>query len=241
MAKTVYKTLLNQFDGYVTRRVGAAGILGRLRDDYQAELDTLNDKIKDGINSMTPEEYRLAKKRIGELNEELSFANDRLQMMETASAVTDEEYKAWREAMNGEQIRLRDECEKEVYRLLGLLVEYCEKELVEIDRLNALSYNFEYSIGKHEDTLYPVTRQTPGYLYMLLEYLLVFYNDLDEKLNGKERQTTGIDEAAKQAAHHEISQIGAQVGFAATQGLNIPTKDEAFKDIKYNKPNALAL
>lgn len=42
MAKTVYKTLLNQFDGYVTRRVGAAGILGRLRDDYQAELDIRN-------------------------------------------------------------------------------------------------------------------------------------------------------------------------------------------------------
>lgn len=65
-------------------------------------------------------------------------------------------------------------------------------------------------------------------------------NQFDEYVT-RRTGAAGIDEKARTAAHHEISQIGAQVGFAATQGLNIPTKDEAFKDIKYNKPNALAL
>lgn len=68
-------------------------------------------------------------------------------------------------------------------------------------------------------------------------YLLIYYNELDQELNGKERQTVCVNEEAMRKAYDEISKIGAKVGEPSVRGnLQLPTKEESDYELrKYNR------
>lgn len=236
--ENVFEELVAQYAEYAERRAELLKSLNADRERYQTELSEIQRQLSKEANTMTAEAYRIKKERMDEIFKEMKFIDERLQGFKNSSAVTDEEYDSWQEKAVAEDLRLRSKLKSDTHSFLKELAAKYEEYITEIEKINALRYNFEGAIGKRQSPS-SMAKNLPPFAKAVMRLLLVYYNEIDKDINEGQQQTECYDREKIREAHKEIQQVGKQVGFSSVGGVDVPSWQEAYNELKYNKPWAV--
>lgn len=233
----VFEELISKYREYAERKATRLENLTTSIELCENELADIQSKFANEISTMTPEEYKNNKKRMDALFNDIELYGEQKKAITKAPGTTEKEYQEWKGAAYKEADRIKAEVEAETYKLLTKLVDLYEKDITAFEKMRSLIFSFEGAVGNRKDPHFGVAdRELPPYVYCLCCVLLVYFNELDEKLNNREHKTCCYDSEVVKAALDEISQIGGRVGFGQVKPLNVPNWDEAFNEVKYDKP-----
>ena len=233
--KSAFNELLAKYNEFAERKANKMNELEENKEKADAELEEIQQKIKKDFVTMPAEEYRAKTDRVKELTSDLLTYQEQAEIIETTPGTTDEEYKAWTGDLEKERDRIKTEIQDGTYKLLRQFVEFYEKEITEYEKLRSLRYSFEGAVGNRTEPIYTV-KNLPPYVRCICRVLLIYYNELEELINNGEHKTTCVDMDEIKRAFHEISETGNKAEYPQTKELNVPTWEEAYNEIKYNKP-----
>lgn len=233
--KSVFNELLAKYNEYAERREARLYDLETRTDRAYREMEIIQDKLKREIGAMTAEEYHANNKRLNELTNDILLYQEQTELIEKSHGTTEEEYKAWADELSKEIDRIKAELQTETYKLLKQFVELYERDLTEFEKLRSLRFSFEGAVGNRR-TPHETVKDLPPYVRCICRVLLIYYNELEELINNGEHKTTCVDMDEIKRAFHEISETGNKAEYPQTKELNVPTWEEAYNEIKYNKP-----
>lgn len=234
--KSVFEELLSKYTQYADRKAAKIEMLTSAIENCEKELSVIQRKFANEVSTMTPEEYKANKQRMDELFDDIELYNEQKDILEKRPGTTSEEYQEWQETAENEINRIKAEVEAETYRLLTQLVELYEKDITAFEKMRLLIYSFEGAVGNRKQSFDVADKVLPPYVNCICRVLLIYFNELDEKLNNGEHKTKCYDTEIVSETLSEISQIGRRLGFPQVKELNVPSWDEAWHEIKYDKP-----
>ncbi|MBR3208007.1 MAG: hypothetical protein IKF58_16610 [Bacillus sp. (in: Bacteria)] len=232
---SVFNELFSQYNEYAERKAKKLHDIEISTEKAYREMDEIQQKLKKGAAAMTSEEYRANNKRLNELANDILVYQEQTELIEKSHGTTDEEYKAWTDVISKESDRIKAEVQTETYKLLKQFAEFYEKEITEFEKLRSLLYSFEHAVGNRKGDFQFVIPTMPPYVKCICRVLLIYYNELEELINNGEHKTTCIDMDEIRKARLEISETGGKVGYPQLKEMDVPTWDEAYNEIKYNK------
>ncbi len=222
---TVYKELLSKFDKYAERK---AGLLNEAKSEkaiLQKELAEIQKSIAENASIMSADECRAKQKRMDEVFNDLDFYSNRIDSLNEQSGVSKEEYSEWKNAAVNETQSIRDDCEKEVYKVLTELLKVCKKYNTEIIRMHVLRASFENAIGKSG---VGDGASIPEYLNAINRILLVYYNQLDKAQTGGENVIDGcIERETVNGVLKDVLDVGKKVDYTSIGNINVLSVQDA--------------
>lgn len=231
--KNTYNELLEKFKQYVEKESGKIADYSNSIEDCEKELGKIQKDLNEN-STMTAEESRSLTKRMNDLFSDLDFYKERLDSIKKDPIITDEEYKAFKEEYKAYDEDLRNKCKEETYMIMKNLVEYYEETITQIEKNRQLFTSFEHTVAKHKDSGY-IAKAIPPYSCAAIRLLLIYYNELDKELNEGKKQTECFNRAEIRDNAHVIQDIVKEVDDNFIADTSVPSFQEAYKELKYNK------
>lgn len=233
--KSAFNELLAKYNEFAERKANRLFELADKHESAEREIKEIRYKLSGEVSTMSAEDYIKNEKRINELEKSLELYEGQAALIETRPGTTDEEYADWIASYIAEHERIKAEVQTETFKLLKQFVDFYEKDITEFEKLRMLRYSFEGAVGNRKNP-YEVLKNLPPYVNCICRVLLIYYNELEELINNGEHKTKCVDDEEIKRSLHEISQTGSKAGFSALTSLTVPTWNEAYNEIKYNKP-----
>lgn len=231
--KNTYNELLEKFKQYVEKESGKIADYSNSIEDCEKELSKIQKDLNEN-STMTAEESRSLTRKMNDLFGDLGFYKARLENIKKDPILTDEEYRAFKEEYRAYDEDLRNKCKEETYMILKNLVEYYEETITQIEKNRQLFTSFEYTVAKHKYSGC-IAKSIPPYACAVIRLLLIYYNELDKELNEGKKQTECFNRTEIRDNAHVIQDIMKKVDDNFIADMSVPSFQEAYKELKYNK------
>lgn len=241
MAKTKenpnFSDLLKQYKAFCERKAANMSESLAALSKSESDLASIQRRLSTEANTMSAEEYTELKKREKDLLTSVNFLEERIELMRSTPATTEEERRSFVEEISKLDTALAEELKQVTYKALKEIAKKYEPIITDLEKIRAMKSGFDKALGDGKSNM-TAPRRLPSYSVSMIHMLLQYFNSFDEELGNGENTTTGYNTEELTEVREELKRLNMSAGVdgGGVVGISVPTDQDAYQAIYYNKP-----